>query len=112
MATTMWFTTIILLLLILLVISAVAIDSLGTTTKSFDQHVNEALQLFLVQPVEETDKSLNVTGFSNVETRVLEYLLLETVEEPKTFEEAARNLFLGGLITFDEYYCVVCKELN
>ena len=84
MATTMWFTTIILLLLILLVISALAIDSLGTTSKSFDQHADEALQLFVTQPV----------------------------EKPKTIEEAARNLFLGGLITSEEYHRVVREELN
>lgn len=84
MTTTMWFTTVILLLLILLVVSALAIDSLGTATKSFDQHADEALQLFVVQPV----------------------------EEPETIEEAARNLFLGGLITSEEYHRVVREDLN
>lgn len=112
MTTTMWFTTIILLLLILLVISALAIDSLGTATKSFDQHADEALQLFVTQPVEKPDESLKVADFKGVEASVLEYLLLQTVEEPGTFEEAARNLFLNGLITYEEYHRVVCKELN
>lgn len=84
MVTTMWFATIILLLLILLAISALAIDSLGTTTKSFDQHADEALQLFVLQPV----------------------------EEPQTIEEAARNLFLGGLITSEEYHRAVREDLN
>ena len=51
---------------------------------SFDAHADEALQLFVTQPV----------------------------EKPKTIEEAARNLFLGGLITSEEYHRVVREELN
>lgn len=84
MFTTMWLATIIFLLLILLAFSFWTIHSLETTTKSFDQHADEALQLFVVQPV----------------------------EEPETIEEAARNLFLGGLITSEEYHRVVREDLN
>lgn len=84
MFTTMWLATIILLLLILLAFSFWTINSLEATIKSFDQHADEALQLFVVQPI----------------------------EEPQTVEEAARNLFLGGLITSEEYHRVVREDLN
>lgn len=84
MFTTMWLATIILLLLILLAFSFWTIHSLDATTKSFDQHADEALQLFIFQPV----------------------------NEPETIEESARNLFIGGLITFDEYRRVVREDSN